>query len=170
MNNIQENLFYTLKELQILMNDFEKVYLVLTKNIDKFNISSDSDKFYLSWVAGLNFYGHNDIHIKQMETFTFFENIAQLLNIQNLSLKSILFIYFSIAAIHIKNYKNIKSNDFYIDYIKNILHGAIVLEVVKSDNEKDGSKSWDISTLHKYFTLNYQIKDLFQKSKSFSIN
>ena len=151
MKRIQVEEYYNIKELQNLLNNFEKVYPVVKDNIDNFNIKNNKDKAYLAWIAGINFYKNDIPSFDKIVLEVLFKNMYKILQIEKISDRANLFMFFSLGAVAVINYKN-KKNDFYKDYIYIISKGAAIIEQIKFDTYKNGFKYWKLNTISKYFS------------------
>ncbi len=161
MRMIQTEQYYQLKELQNLLNNFEKVYTILKKSIEKFEIKEIGNQCYLSWVAGVNFYKPDVFLLEKFVLEILFKNIFKTLEMDNVSVKATLFIYFSLGAIAALNYSN-NRKDYYKDYLHIISKGAVIIDKIKFDTYKNGIKYWRLSTLAAYFNNNS--KDIISKN------
>ena len=161
MRMMQSEQYYQLKELQNLLNNFEKVYPILKKSIEKFEIREVENQCYLSWIAGVNFYKPDIFLLEKFILEILFKNIFKTLEMNNVSVKAILFIYFSFGAIAALNYSNNKK-DYYKDYLYVISKGAVIIDKVKFDTYKNGIKYWRLQTLAAYF--NYNSKNIISRN------
>ncbi len=150
MNIIQDEKYYRIKELQNIMNNFEKAYPILMKNIDEFNIRSEKDQAYLAWIAGMNFYKHNLTFSEKILQNLLFKNLYKTLNFNVISQRAVMFVYFALGTISIANYKS-KSKEFYNEYMNVISKGVAIIDSVKFDRYVDGYRYWDIRTLAQFF-------------------
>ncbi len=140
-----------IKELENLLNAFELCYPVITKNIEKLNITEIKQKCYLSWFAGMVFFKKNNSQSKDIVMDYFFEKIYNSFNFKNFSEKGVLFAFFSLGAIvSINNYDSAK--DLLKDYYKIIAVGIVLIQRLKFDYIEGGIKKWSYDTIKKYFS------------------
>jgi len=170
MNNIQNEEYYKLCELQNLMNGFEKVFPILSKNMSIYKITEQKDKCYLAWIAGMNFHKQNFSFLEKFVQDVLFKNMFKSLKLKNISERAVLFVYFSLGLIAAANYNN-DGKDFYKDYLPVISKGAAIIDTVKFDGFKDGYRYWEMKTLAQYFETGNSKQDFinerfFQDEKS----
>ncbi len=162
MNTIQNEKYYLIKELQNLMNNFERVFPVIINSMDEFNITIDRDRYYLSWIAGMNFHKQDFSFVEKFVQDVLFKNLYKTLSFKNLSEKAVMFIYFSLGAIAAINY-NSESKEFYKEYLPVISKGAAIIDNVKFDRFQEGRRYWSLQTLIQYFTDKDEKKENHKK-------
>ncbi len=178
MFEIQNSEYFNIKELHNLMNNYEKVYPILKRNIEKFQIENKKSKCYLSWVAGVYFHKKDINLFEKFVLDVLFKNIFSTLNVDTLSIKALMFIYFGLGGISSLNYSNNKK-DFFKEYFPLLSKGAVLIDNLKFDTFKDGFKYWELSTISKYLNphdnklfanLSNNKQNIISKSGHFTIN
>jgi hypothetical protein len=149
MFEIQSDEYFDIKELHNLLNNFEKVFPILKRNIEKFEIEDIQYKCYLAWVGGIYFHKKDRNFFEKFVMDVLFKNIFSSLNIDALSIKALMFIYFGLGGISSINYFNNKK-DFFKEYFPLLSKGAVLIDNLKFDKFKDGFKYWELSTISKY--------------------
>jgi len=149
MFDVQNKEYFDIRELHNLLNNYEKVYPILKRNIEKFKIEEEKNKCYLAWVAGVYFHKENANLFEKFVLDILFKNIFSTLKINTLSTKALMFIYFGLGAVSALNYSNNKK-DFFKEYFPLLSKGAVLIDNLKFDKFKDGYKYWDISTITMY--------------------